>query len=150
MKKAATSRINLTSTQHQTLVQLMAEWVAAYFRPFSPIEDQGFRAIMEQVKPRYQPVSRAVVRKELFRQEREFYFMLRAELSQVSAISATSDLWTDAEGRGYCSLMLHYFYDQWLYQFRILVCHPFRHRHSGKYIAAVFSSFRSRICLFLF
>lgn len=80
MKAAVTAKFKRTSQSHGKLVSLMAEWVAADFRPLSAVDDPGFRKILEHVNARYQPVSRAAVRSELMRQETEFDAMVTEEL----------------------------------------------------------------------
>lgn len=109
--------------------------------PFNMVGHEYFRDFITSLRPNFPLKSRVTVRKEIlsiYMQERD---KLYEYLKTVKCrISATMDMWTSNQNKGYMCITLHWVDDDWCIQKRIVTFSHVEGRHTGVRLSEGFTT----------
>ena len=104
--------------------------------PFSVVEKEGFKRVLNAMQPRFNLVSRTTITKDcinIYETERKkLRFIFE---SSASCVCLTTDLWTSIQNLGYICLTAHYIDKEWILQKRIINFRVLPTPHRGEIIA---------------
>jgi hypothetical protein len=109
--------------------------------PFNIVEHEYFVEFIKSLKPTFPMMSRVTIRKEIM----EFYLHEKDVLYKYFKIlncrmSATMDMWTSNENKGYMCVTVHWVDDDWEIHKRIFNFLHVPGRHSGENMSLILSS----------
>jgi len=101
--------------------------------PFNMVEHEYFQEWVKSMRPHYPLKSRVTVRKEIM----EYYLAEKDKLyayfkTVQSRFSATMDMWTSNQNKGFMCVTLHWVDDDWKIQKRIINFFHVEGRHTGE------------------
>ncbi|KAM0730279.1 E3 SUMO-protein ligase ZBED1 [Formica fusca] len=79
--------------------------------PLSTVENEGFRTLMKMTAPRYKIPSRRIIARYMDDKYEYLHGMFKREITQVTALTLTCDIWSDISNRGYLGITVHYLHD---------------------------------------
>ena len=82
-------------------------------QPFSVVEDEAFRELVELLDPKYQLPSRTKVSSNLLSMYSVEKERVQQELNNALSISLTTDMWTSRATQGYITTTAHYITSTW-------------------------------------
>lgn len=129
------SKYNKKGDHQDRFVKKCAEWVALNNRPFRIVENAGFRSLMDEVAPRYNPVAAKSLVMPLEDLHKKVENELDASLLRAAAVSITRGLWTDSTGSSYASVTVHYIDSEWSICSLLLACTQLHGKHTGSELA---------------
>lgn len=101
------------SPRYQSVTQGILMMICQDLQPLSFVEDEGFRALMSKLEPRYVIPSRSVFRNKLIPDLYDDVLLLVKQtvkehlLSKGGAISITTDAWTARTASSYITYTMH-------------------------------------------
>ncbi|CAA0839907.1 Unknown protein [Striga hermonthica] len=109
--------------------------------PFNMVEHEFFQEWVKSMRPNYPLKSHVTVRKEII----EYYSTERDKLYEYfktiqSRFSATMDMWTSNQNKGYMCITLYWVDDDWKIQKRIINFLHVEGRHTGERLSYTVSS----------
>lgn len=109
--------------------------------PFNMVEHEYFQEWVKSLRPHYPLKCRVTVRKEIY----AYYLAEKEKLYAYfktinSRFSATMDMWTSNQNKGYMCLTLHWVDDDWKMQKRIINFFHVEGRHTGERLSYTVSS----------
>ena len=109
--------------------------------PFSIVEHEYFVDFIKSLRPTFPLKSHITVRKDILGIFSEEWKRLYELFKNVNArFSATMDMWTSNQNKGYMCITVHWVDDNWCIQKRIIKFLHVKGRHTGINLANVFSS----------
>jgi hypothetical protein len=123
-----------TSLKKLYLTVIMHEY------PFNIVEHDYFVEFIKSLRPSFTFKSRVTARKDIMDIYKEEKNKLYAYLKTVPCrFSATMDMWTSCQNKGYMCVTLHWIDDQWHIQKRIVGFFHVEGRHTGHKLAESFT-----------
>ena len=120
--------------------KLVARFVLKDEQPFSVVEGEGFRELVQELQPKFGPPSRVTVARDVYRLFCNERIRLKKELTKIGQkICLTTDCWTSSTQMSYMCLTAHYIDSDWRLHKRIInFCQISNHRGEtiGKVIEA--------------
>jgi hypothetical protein len=108
--------------------------------PFNIVEHECFVEFIKSLRPSFPLKSRITARKDIMDIYLEEKEKLYAYLKTVpSRFSATMDMWTSCQNKGYMCATLHWIDDEWHIQKRIVGFFHVQGRHTGHKLAESFT-----------
>jgi hypothetical protein len=109
--------------------------------PFNIVEHEYFVDFIKSLKPTFPMKSRVTIRKEimeLYLHEKDVLYKYFKTLN--CRMSATMDIWTSIQNKGYMCVTVHWVDDDWQIQKRIINFLHAPGRHSGENMSLILSS----------
>lgn len=102
-------------------------------QPFSMVEDYGFRKFVEALNPTYQLPSRKTITNSLLPVEfGEVYNRTKFVMSNVKAVTLTTDCWTSSNTENFLAVTAHFLTHDFVIKHMVLGCEAFGERHTGE------------------
>ena len=102
-------KYSVESPKRKVLNRKLALFLAKDMRPISVVKNQGFRAFVEELDPRYTLPSTTTLQKKLLPTiYSEVMTTLKANLNNVKYITMTTDGWTSIASDKYNAFTVHY------------------------------------------
>ena len=130
-------KLPYNSVRAKILTESIAEFIVRDLRPVSIVNGDGLLNLMEVAEPRYVvPCCRTIdtVIDKMYCSSKQ---RVCDELSSVSCLGMTTDMWTSRSNDGYISLITHFINDEFLMCHRNLVTRNFPGRHTAVNIAEI-------------
>ena len=148
VKKTLTSQTTLThgfgpqlpqsSARATTITRDIGVFIAADMRPFSVVENQGFRRLLHTLEPKYTIPSRAhftrTVIPKLYAESKSKVVQI---LKDAESIAITTDGWTSRSTQSYITITAHTINNDWKMESVVLQTRPLFESHTGANIAEV-------------
>lgn len=129
------------SDRAKTITKAVGMFIAADMRPYSVVENRGFKNMMNVLEPRYKLPSRyhftSQVVPDLYEQERK---KIVGELSKASSVALTTDGWTSRATESYVTVTAHYITAEWEMRSPVLQTRPLYESHTGTNLAQVLTA----------
>ena len=108
--------------------------------PFNIVEHEYLVDFIESLRPSFPIKSRVTVRKEIMDRYLEEKETLYAHLKTIKChFSATMDMWTSCQNKGYMCVTIHWVDDEWRMQKRIISFFNVKGRHTGAKLSETFT-----------
>ncbi len=118
----------------EKMTQLIAEMTAEDLLPISFVEGEGFKRLMNYVKPHYTVPSRKTVTARIDALYEKCACSLKDSLSKPARVAITTDSWTSLTAESYMTLTCHYI-NEWKIHNAVLETRGFEERHTAVNIA---------------
>ncbi|KAK0141840.1 Zinc finger BED domain-containing protein 1 [Merluccius polli] len=113
-------------------------FIAADMRPYSVVENKGFKKMIKVLEPRYEIPSRThfttKIVSELYEEQKN---IIVDELSKASSVALTTDGWTSRATESYVTVTAHYITAEWEMKSPVLQTRPIYESHTGTNLAQV-------------
>lgn len=115
---------------------LIGEMIAIDNEPFSIVERVGFTRLMEKAVPQYKMPSRTYITEKIIPDIYDrIHAKIEANISQATAISVTSDVWTCLHNNtSFLSFTAHWLSPEFILEHGVLAMKPFSGSHTGENI----------------
>ena len=108
--------------------------------PFNIVENEYLVDFIKSLRPSFPIKSRVTVRKEIMDRYLEEKETLYAHLKTIKCrFSATIDMWTSCQNKGYMCVTIHWIDDNWRMQKRIIGFFNVKGRHTGAKLSESFT-----------
>ncbi|XP_016355543.1 zinc finger BED domain-containing protein 1 [Sinocyclocheilus anshuiensis] len=130
-----------TSARAAEITRCIGVFMGKDMRPFSVVENEGFRLLLNTLEPRYQIPSRPhfsqTVMPTLYRETKSKVVEV---LRKADSVSITTDSWTSRATQGYLTVTAHVITSEWEMDNFVLQTRPLFETHTGANIAEVLKS----------
>jgi hypothetical protein len=125
-EEVSLKKLNLAITMHEY--------------PFNIVEYEYLVDFIKSLRPSFPMRSRVTVRKEILDKYLEEKETLYAHLKTLKCrFSATMDMWTSCQNKGYMCVTIHWIDDNWSMQKRIIGFFNVKGRHTGAKLSETFT-----------
>jgi hypothetical protein len=125
-EEVSLKKLNLAITMHEY--------------PFNIVEHEYLVDFIKSLHPSFPMRSRVTVRKEILDKYLEEKETLYAHLKTLKCrFSATMDMWTSCQNKGYMCVTIHWIDDSWSMQQRIISFFNVKGRHTGAKLSETFT-----------
>ncbi|CAD6270876.1 unnamed protein product [Miscanthus lutarioriparius] len=125
-QEVSLQKLNLAITMHEY--------------PFNIVEHEYLVDFIKSLRPNFPIKSRITVRKEIMDKYLEEKEVLYAYLKTMQCrFSATMDMWTSCQNKGYMCVTIHWVDDEWRMQKRIIGFFNVKGRHTGAKLSETFT-----------
>ncbi|CAH1261476.1 ZBED1 [Branchiostoma lanceolatum] len=115
----------------------IGHYLVKSLRPYSTVEDPYFRALMNELNPRYDPPNRACIAERVIPEMYNANLQsLKDELKKVDHAALTGDGWTSRTADHYLTLTAHYIDSDWDLKVKVLQTLKAEVSQTGDNIAA--------------
>ena len=126
------------SDRAKAITNAIGVFIATDMRPYSVVQNEGFKNMLKVLEPRYEIPSRThfseKVVPDLYEREKK---KVVDELSQVSAVALTTDGWTSRGTESYVTITAHFITEDWEMRSLVLQTRPLYESHTGTHLAQV-------------
>ena len=116
----------------------MARFIALDLRPYSVVENDGFRELLKELEPRYKILCRQNFSDKCIP---ELYITtktdLKAKLSSAERVAITTDACTSCATNSHVTITVHYVTPDWELTSHVLQTRVFNESHTGKNIGVL-------------
>uniref|UniRef100_A0A8C4SQW8 BED-type domain-containing protein n=1 Tax=Erpetoichthys calabaricus TaxID=27687 RepID=A0A8C4SQW8_ERPCA len=117
-------KLPTNSEQAKKITQSIACFISKDLRPYSVVENEGFRYMLKTVEPRY-----AIPSRQLFTKKK-----VAEALKKATRVALTSDAWTSRAVQSYVTFTAHYITDNWELESRVLQTTAINESHTAAHI----------------
>ncbi|XP_060780368.1 E3 SUMO-protein ligase ZBED1-like [Neoarius graeffei] len=126
------------SERAKKITRSVACFIAKDLRPYSVVENAGFRHMLKTIEPRYKLPARATFADSAVP---ALYKEVRAEVNksmqQASRVAITSDAWTSVATESYVTITAHYIGEDWQMMSHVLQTRTVHESHTGVNMATL-------------
>ncbi|XP_040188247.1 E3 SUMO-protein ligase ZBED1-like [Rana temporaria] len=126
------------SDRAKAITKAIGVFIGADMRPYSIVQNEGFKHMLNVLEPRYNIPSRThfseKVVPELYEQEKK---KVVDELSQASSVALTTDGWTSRGTESYITITAHFITADWEMRSPVLQTRPLYESHTSAHLAQV-------------
>ena len=127
-----------SSTRAQEITRCIGVFIAKDMRPFSVVDNEGFRLLLNTLEPRYSIPSRPhFSRAVLPALYSETKAKVMQTLKEADSLALTTDGWTSRATQGYITITAHVITGEWKMASFVLQTRPLFESHTGRNIAEV-------------
>jgi len=131
-------KLKADSKRSVSITSGILNFIVKDLRPFSVVENEGFRDLIRVLEPRYTIPSRQHFSDNLIPKiYNATKLKLIDELADVEFVSITSDGWTSRSTQSYETVTCHYINKDWELQNKVLQTRIMTESHTGEHIAAM-------------
>ncbi|XP_046567978.1 E3 SUMO-protein ligase ZBED1-like [Haliotis rubra] len=127
------------SSRAQLITRNLALYIATDLRPYSIVESQGFKKLMNCLEPKYTLPSRTTLSRkvipDLYEKVKE---EVKAGLKASHSVALTTNGWTSRATQSYITITAHFIDDERELKNKVLQTRPIFDSHTGVNIADVF------------
>lgn len=153
----ATVQQTLDSTLHklpagsekaQRITTSIAHFICKDLRPYSVVENTGFRNMIHTLDPRYIIPSRKYFSQTAIPEiYREVMAEVKQKLRRAERIALTSDAWTSRATASYVTFTAHYIAEDWALSSHVLQTKVMYESHTGANIAELLNNVTTEYCI---
>ncbi|XP_071088069.1 E3 SUMO-protein ligase ZBED1-like [Haliotis cracherodii] len=135
------SKLPAASSRAGAITNSIGVFIALDMRPYSVVENVGFRRLVNTLEPRYQIPSRThftntVMPKLYENTKRE----VLKRIEGASSVAITTDGWTSRATESYVTITAHFVSEEWQMENPVLQTRPLHESHTGTNLANVLTS----------
>lgn len=124
------------SDRAKAITNAIGVFIAADLRPYSVVENTGFKHMLKVIEPRYVVPSRPYFSQQVIPAlYKQAHATVVHDLSKASAIALTTDGWTSRATESYLTLTSHYITPEWNIQSHVLQTRPIYEQHTSTHLA---------------
>lgn len=124
------------SDRAKAITNAVGVFIAADLRPYSVVENAGFKHMIKVIEPRYQLPSRPHFSQKiipgLYEKTKS---AVTQDLSSASAIALTTDGWTSRATESYITVTAHHITPEWTLASHVLQTRPIYEQHTSANLA---------------
>ncbi|XP_040278276.1 E3 SUMO-protein ligase ZBED1-like [Bufo bufo] len=128
------------SEKVKRITKAVAAFIAKDLRPYSVVENSGFRYLLKTIEPRYKIPSRSHFTENVIP---ALYYETKAKIiasmSQASRVAITCDSWTSVTTESYVTITAHYVSKDWQILSHVLQTRAIYESHTGAHLAELLS-----------
>ena len=128
----------LTSSKSHTITKAIAAYLATDMRPYSTVENEGFKHLIKTLDPRYDLPSRTHIATKVMP---SLYSSVKSrvlnDVKNASSIALTTDGWTSRATQSYITITSHYVDNDFLMKSATLQTRHLGVSHTGENLAEV-------------
>lgn len=126
------------SARSKAITESIARFIAKDLRPYSVVENGGFRDLMKTVEPRYKIPSRQhFAEKCVPEMYNKIKKKVKEELIDAERVALTTDAWTSCATNSYVTITAHHISPDWELRNHVLQTRVFNDSHTGRNIGAL-------------
>ena len=129
------TKYSSTSSKQKTIDEAVLKMIVKDMQPISVVEDEGFQSLLHVLDPRYELPSRKSIMRMLPNAYDKKVEEIKKEISQVSHVALTSDLWTSRTTESYMTITCHFLSPTWELKSLVLETLKFNLSHTAEHIA---------------
>ncbi len=126
------------SDRAKAITNAIGVFIGADMRPYSVVQNEGFKHMLKVLEPRYDIPSRThfseKIVPDLYEQEKK---KVVDELSRASSVALTTDGWTSRGTESYVTITAHFITADWEMRSPVLQTRPLYESHTGTHLAQV-------------
>ena len=123
-----------TSARWKTATSMLTKWICVNNRPFSIVEDEGFRAALKFIQPEFDPPSASTISNYIDNMYKEEKVKLIEELKEIDFVAVTTDGGSSSNATSFQDLNVHYFDEDLKLKSSILTVQELKCRHTAENI----------------
>lgn len=132
------ARFPFGSPRAQTITKSIAEFICKDLRPYSVVENDGFRRMLATLEPRYEvPSRRHFTEKVIPALYAETRAKVEGALQSAKRVALTCDGWTSRATESFVTITAHFIDDHWDAQTYVLQTRVMYDSHTGAHMAEV-------------
>ncbi|KAF3856034.1 hypothetical protein F7725_016757 [Dissostichus mawsoni] len=128
------------SEKAKKITQSVAAFIAKDLRPYSVVENAGFRHLLKTLEPRYKLPSRSHFTENvipaLYNGTKA---QVMASMIQAKRVAITCDAWTSVATESYLTVTAHYISEDWQFLSHVLQTRAVYESHTGAHVAELLS-----------
>lgn len=133
-----TQKFGQNSPRAKAITASIARFICKDMRPYSVVENPGFREMIQTLEPRYNLPSRPYFSEKCIPALYEKVKMdVQLSLSQAERVAITTDGWTSCSTQGYVTITSHHIDREWNMKSFVLQTRVLNEAHTGKNIGAL-------------
>ncbi|XP_053569082.1 zinc finger BED domain-containing protein 4-like [Bombina bombina] len=137
---AMLSTLPPNSEKGKRITKAVATFIAKDLRPYSVLENLGFRNLLKTLEPRYKIPSRNHLTENVIPAlYHETKAQVIASMSQASRVAITCDSWTSVTTESYVTVTAHYVSKDWKILSHVLQTRAVYESHMGSHLAELLS-----------
>nr|XP_055035499.1 E3 SUMO-protein ligase ZBED1-like [Misgurnus anguillicaudatus] len=141
IKEAFTASLSHNSTRAQDITRRIGEFIAKDLQPFSVVDNEGFRRLVNTLEPKYKIPSRPYFSQTCLPAiYKETMAKVAQSLKQAESISLTTDGWTSRATQSYVTITAHAMTSEWEIKSFVLQTRALFESHTGHNIGEVIKS----------
>lgn len=122
-----------TSQRAQKITTALLSYICKDLRPYSSVENEGFRGLIQECEPRYViPTRRFITETAVPRLYAEVKQHVLDSISEASRVAITCDGWTSRATQSYVTLTCHFISSNWELISHVLQTRVLLGSHSGQ------------------
>ncbi|XP_073721603.1 E3 SUMO-protein ligase ZBED1-like [Misgurnus anguillicaudatus] len=118
------------------ITEAIGIYMSSSMRPYSLVEEPGFKYLLHILEPRYNMPSRTHIRQtvvpSIYNQTRA---LMEHELSAAPSVSLTTDGWTSRATESYLTVTAHFIDSEWEMKASVLQTRPLHEQHTTTHLA---------------
>ena len=141
IKEALTATLPSNSVRAKKITRSVACFIAMDLRPYSVVENAGFRHMMKTIEPRYKLPSRTTLTdSEVPALYNETKAKVMESMSKASRVAITCDAWTSVATESYVTVTAHHISEDWQILSHVLQTRAVYESHTGHHMAELLTS----------
>ncbi|XP_046545980.1 zinc finger BED domain-containing protein 4-like [Haliotis rubra] len=141
LSEAFKTKLSSRSTRAQAITNGIATFIAMDMRPYSLVENIGFKYLIHTLEPRYEIPSRThytnYVIPEMYKKVKS---SVMESIARASSMAVTTDGWTSRSTESYITITAHYVNEDWQLENPVLQTRTLQESHTGANLANVLDS----------
>lgn len=126
------------SPRAQRITEAMVHFICKDLRPYSVVDNVGFRWMLHNLEPRYRIPQRVhITETAVPKMYQEVKTAVKASLDTAQRVALTCDGWTSRATESYVTITSHYISDDWEMVTHVLQTRAMHESHTGSNIADV-------------
>ncbi|XP_045074059.1 E3 SUMO-protein ligase ZBED1-like [Coregonus clupeaformis] len=131
-------RLGQNSARAKNITATIAKFICKDMRPYSVVENPGFREMIQTLEPRYTIPSRPHFSKKVIPALYESTKNdVKLSLSKAERVAITTDGWTSCSNQGYVTITSHHIDPEWKMKTFVLLTRVLNEAHTGKNIGTL-------------
>lgn len=128
--------LDTSTSRAKKITEAIGIYIASSMRPYSTVEEVGFRYLLHVLEPRYTPPSRKSVRESvvpaLYNRTRG---IVEQELKAAHSVALTTDSWTSRATESFLTVTAHFISTEWGMRTVVLQTRPLHEQHTSTHLA---------------
>ncbi|XP_046542896.1 E3 SUMO-protein ligase ZBED1-like [Haliotis rubra] len=141
LSEAFKTKLSSRSTRAQAITNGIGTFIAMDMRPYSVVENIGFKYLIHTLEPRYEIPSRThftnYVIPEMYKKVKS---SVMESIARASSMAVTTDGWTSRSTESYITITAHYVNEDWQLENPVLQTRTLHESHTGANLANVLES----------
>ena len=132
-------KFDKNNPQQKAITHCIAQMIVKDLQPAYIIERDGFRDLLELLKPRYVMISRKHLQQTLLPSyQSKAEDMIKQMLETISTCTITLDIWSSRRMHSYLAVTCHFISEDWEGKSILLSCQQLTDRHTAENILSGF------------
>ena len=125
--------------EQQSLTFRLGELICNAVLPYTVVEDDRFKLMINQLNPKFNIPSEKQLRQIIIPDmyKRVYQHVQALRVGRFKFCSITTDIWSSQSLHSFISATVHFIDDNWQSKMVVLACFPFDESHTAQHIADV-------------